>query len=278
MIRIDTIDGTHLWLPENSPITIFQALCGADGKIYLSDGQSSFTFHTVEQPNKLGKACMFRQHNIELPRTNTHPVFGYTYADIWYQGLPNYPHYRLGPEDGSDCDTLGLDNHPLCNWTWDVYDTLHPKQVTFTDNSTYEPTNWYWDFGDGTTSQDTSPVHTYAANGIYHVCLTVCNALSCDTLCYDVVVDDIIATEMPIKVDLDGILVYPNPAFDRIYIDAHGKDMQAQILNNFGQIVVKQQAISSKGIDVGGLDSGIYRVILIFPDGTRTVKSIAIAR
>ena len=31
---------------------------------------------------------------------------------------------------------------------------------------------WYWDFGDGTTSNQQNPSHTYAASGTYMVCLT----------------------------------------------------------------------------------------------------------
>src|SRR5690606_2847439 len=83
----------------------------------------------------------------------------------------------------SACDTLGFDNHPLCNWRWEQEDTLSPLQVTFTDLSSYEPATWHWDFGDGTGSQDTSPVHIYTENGIYHVCLVVSNQYSSDTLC-----------------------------------------------------------------------------------------------
>ena len=35
------------------------------------------------------------------------------------------------------------------------------------------PITYRWDFGDGSTSTDANPVHTYADNGLYHVTLTV---------------------------------------------------------------------------------------------------------
>ena len=41
-----------------------------------------------------------------------------------------------------------------------------PVEVSFTDTSTGEPTSWTWDFGDGTTSTERNPVHTYAAAGV----------------------------------------------------------------------------------------------------------------
>jgi tripartite motif-containing protein 71 len=48
--------------------------------------------------------------------------------------------------------------------------------VTFTDTSTEEPTSWLWDFGDGNTSTEQNPTHTYAKPGDYHVTLTVSNS------------------------------------------------------------------------------------------------------
>jgi PKD repeat protein len=57
-----------------------------------------------------------------------------------------------------------------------------PLMVTFTDQTTGVPTSWHWDFGDGTTSTERNPVHTYASAGTYSVNLTVTNAYESDTL------------------------------------------------------------------------------------------------
>jgi|LSQX01.2.fsa_nt_gb PKD repeat protein len=48
-----------------------------------------------------------------------------------------------------------------------------PLEVQFTDVSTGGPTSWSWDFGDGGTSNDQHPVHTYTTPGTYTVTLTV---------------------------------------------------------------------------------------------------------
>ncbi|MCW5909034.1 MAG: PKD domain-containing protein [Chitinophagales bacterium] len=48
--------------------------------------------------------------------------------------------------------------------------------VNFTDASDGYPTSWAWTFGDGGTSTQQNPSHTYAANGNYNVCLTATNA------------------------------------------------------------------------------------------------------
>jgi PKD repeat protein len=47
-----------------------------------------------------------------------------------------------------------------------------PLNVTFTDTSTHSPISWSWTFGDGGTSTQKNPVHTYRADGLYTVALT----------------------------------------------------------------------------------------------------------
>jgi PKD repeat protein len=48
-----------------------------------------------------------------------------------------------------------------------------PLSVAFTDRSMGLVTAWSWDFGDGTSSTDPSPLHTYPALGYYTVTLSV---------------------------------------------------------------------------------------------------------
>lgn len=48
--------------------------------------------------------------------------------------------------------------------------------VQFTDKSSSAPTSWAWDFGDGGTSTQQNPSHTYTASGKYTVKLTATNA------------------------------------------------------------------------------------------------------
>lgn len=50
-----------------------------------------------------------------------------------------------------------------------------PLVSQFTDKSTNAPTNWVWDFGDGGTSTNKSPSHTFTVVGTYTVTLTASN-------------------------------------------------------------------------------------------------------
>jgi len=50
-----------------------------------------------------------------------------------------------------------------------------PLTVRFTDTSTGDPDTWLWEFGDGETSSEQNPEHTYVNAGIYDVTLTAGN-------------------------------------------------------------------------------------------------------
>jgi len=56
-----------------------------------------------------------------------------------------------------------------------------PLSVQFTDTSTGSPASWSWDFGDGETSTDENPSHTFMSTGTYSVSLTARNAEGSNT-------------------------------------------------------------------------------------------------
>jgi PKD repeat protein len=57
-----------------------------------------------------------------------------------------------------------------------------PLLVAFTDASTGSITTWAWDFGDGETSTEQNPSHTYQQRGSYTVSLSVTGPGSTNTL------------------------------------------------------------------------------------------------
>ncbi|HHL52540.1 MAG TPA: PKD domain-containing protein, partial [Flammeovirgaceae bacterium] len=74
--------------------------------------------------------------------------------------------------------TTGFSFNNVCNG----------EATTFTDATTGSNlTAWSWDFGDGATSTEPSPTHTYANPGKYTVTLTVDNSLGCSTSFTDTV-------------------------------------------------------------------------------------------
>jgi len=57
----------------------------------------------------------------------------------------------------------------------------------FEDESTNSPSVWRWDFGDGTTSLQQNPSHTYLDTGSYVVTLRVTNQQGCFTTTFKTV-------------------------------------------------------------------------------------------
>jgi len=56
-----------------------------------------------------------------------------------------------------------------------------PLTVNFTDLSTGSIDSWNWDFGDGSTSTQQNPSHTYDTDGTYTVSLTISGPAGSDT-------------------------------------------------------------------------------------------------
>lgn len=55
--------------------------------------------------------------------------------------------------------------------------------VSFADNTIGGPTSYLWDFGDGNTSTQPNPTHSYTTSGNYTVCLTATNSCGTDSSC-----------------------------------------------------------------------------------------------
>lgn len=81
--------------------------------------------------------------------------------------------------------TISIGVAPNSAWT----SSTNFLTANFTDQSTFNgAVTHLWDFGDGNTSTQQNPSHTYAADGTYTVCLTVSDACGADSSCQSVTV------------------------------------------------------------------------------------------
>ncbi len=76
--------------------------------------------------------------------------------------------------------TLNVINTPCAKFDYTKTGNCS-RTVQFNDSSTNNPTNWYWDFGDGSSSTLRSPSHIYSSAGVYSVMLIASNGLYSDT-------------------------------------------------------------------------------------------------
>ncbi|KQC06873.1 MAG: hypothetical protein APR55_04510 [Methanolinea sp. SDB] len=109
------------------------------------------------------------------------PTYCYCPYYPFNQTLPAYCSCIFCWENGTYVcpPSFGTNSHNLnmglldVNFTSDVTSGLAPLEVRFTDLSNGNPNAWLWEFGDGATSSEKNPVHTYTAPGHYSVSLTV---------------------------------------------------------------------------------------------------------
>ena len=118
--------------------------------------------------------------------------------------------------NGCATDTL-CDTITACvNATAAFTQTVIGLNATFTDGST-DAFAWEWDFGDGNTSTQQSPAHTYAGPGYYDICLIASNICSADTMC------------------MDSVLVCVDPVADFSFtIDSSGNASFTDLSSGFG--------------------------------------------
>ncbi len=123
--------------------------------------------------------------------------------------------------------------------------------------------SYFWDFGDGWTSEEENPMHQYEENGIYEVVLYAENFCGMDSLAMEV---DFSGTSV-IDLQLDEVNVYPNPTAGVVYIDLPGYqgEIAYRVINILGQTLMDGtigENIRKKDIDLSEYPSGTYVLLL----------------
>ncbi len=93
---------------------------------------------------------------------------GYPYIS-YYDAINNHLKYAVGKP-----------GKPVASFSSTPTTATVPMTVQFTDTSTNAPTSWFWNFGDGNTSTERNPTHTFMSIGRFTVSLTATNALGSD--------------------------------------------------------------------------------------------------
>ncbi|MBK7806327.1 MAG: T9SS type A sorting domain-containing protein [Saprospiraceae bacterium] len=252
--KVAEYDGFEYFFPEipdwfGYPVSFCLMKLGPDGRIYIfpSTAQNRM-LSVIEHPTEAGIACDVRQHSISMPTAFARTV-------------PSMPEYRLGPLDGTPCDTLGIDNHPIAKYRYEP-DTIDHLRIRFTDLSYFRPETWSWDFGDGSPNENIRhPYHTYEKNGTYNVCLTVSNENSSNTSCRTITIGTSSIDDGALATVAD-ITLFPNPVEDYLlvtlgeYIPQHG---QIMIFDISGRPVHTQRIYyGQNNVDMTHLATGMY--------------------
>ncbi len=257
---IDTFDG---FIEPGWFGTYFGPMALApDGRIYIAPTSGgSRRFHVIDRPDLPSPDCRFLQHHIFLDKWNA-------------RSMPNIPNFRLGPIDGSPCDTLDINNLPVARWRWEQDQPDLDQLIRFTDLSFYDPHSWHWDFGDGMTSDSANPLHTFDP-GLYYVCLTVSNDYGSNTVCHYV---RVFATgiEEDEADNTPDISILPNPFSNQLIIESKSEEFREariQLYDMHGRLVFNHELIIPSTIYLPDFPAGVYLCNIRDEDGnTRSMK------
>jgi PKD repeat protein len=142
-------------------------------------------------------------------------------------------------------------------------------------SNTTTSTTYDWNFGDGSTGSGATASHTYLANGTYNVSLIVTGECGSDTIVVPITIAGISVSELPLDRSLN---VYPNPTSGVVRIDFElevPQQVEIQVVNTIGQVVLKRTLNSSLGVQMEHLDlsscaAGIYHLQVNTDEGVVT--------
>ncbi len=117
--------------------------------------------------------------------------------------------------------------------------------AAFTNTSSGSNLVHSWSFGDGFTSTDTNPTHSYMLTGTYVVCLTITSIDSLSpctsTYCDSIYISTDSTTAGISSVELTNFTLFPNPAQNvvNIHFDEtfHG---EVQVADIIGRVMTNQ--------------------------------------
>ncbi|PSR02543.1 MAG: hypothetical protein BRD50_07155, partial [Bacteroidetes bacterium SW_11_45_7] len=138
-------------------------------------------------------------------------------------------------------------------------------QQFMVSNQTSSTASWQWDFGDGTTSTDEEPAHSYSDTGTYTVQLIASQNGCRDTATQSVQVSP--STGLTDAQEAKDLAIQPNPTDGNIQLrlpDVKNEDVTITVYDGEGKKVHQKTttkgASSSLSLDLGELPSGVYQV------------------
>jgi PKD repeat protein len=138
------------------------------------------------------------------------------------------------------------------------YSILPPNIVQFNGSASAPATAWYWDFGDGNTSNLQNPQNFYTQPGVYLVSFAAQNSCGWDTTTVPIVIASLAegaATQWNL---------FPNPASSSLNLDGIEGTVRYTIVNVIGQKMAEgvMQPTDNKQIDVSHFPQGAYVISL----------------
>ncbi len=123
---------------------------------------------------------------------------------------------------------------------------------------------YFWDFDDGTTSDEANPVHQFPGTGTYTVRLTVSTAFGCATSSQQILHIVDVATNNP--ANESPLRLMPNPAGESVWLEMPDElpdNYKVFIFNGLGEAIRSFEVRNNERrvkLDLSGLPGGVYQV------------------
>ncbi len=158
----------------------------------------------------------------------------------------------------------------LTNWHIGAYDPQADFSIFSNQGNSVECSNlstnashFFWDFGDGNTSNDENPTHFYTSTGTFKILLTASHCGINDTLSQWHVVE---TTNLNKTENLaDDWDIFPNPAHTKLNINNSFKGIVEYKIFNSSGIEISHGEIyqTSKTIDISNLSKGLHFIQIV---------------
>lgn len=157
----------------------------------------------------------------------------------------------------------GIELFDLGNATFD-YSVINGENIE----------SYFWNFGDGNTSTDPNPTHTYLQTGLYNVTVAIANICDVtDTLTREI---DVFVNSIQNVNQSKKIQMYPNPTSNRLNLTCEETMMMKiiKVYNSLGQLVKMINPINSKqySLSTEDLATGFYTIQIFTQEGVITQK------
>lgn len=150
------------------------------------------------------------------------------------------------------------------------------RNVSLYNTSKGNPTEYHWDFGDGSSSAQANPSHTYPTYGVYTITLTVTNDCGTKTITRAVSFFPVGIT----KLENQNVKVYPNPTRGILNLNMQDFDGKAQVkvLDLAGKELLSKEMdfinSANSTINLAQFNQGVYIVQVYWAGKSSTFRIV----
>ena len=232
--------------------------------------ENEFNYEDITQI--LGGATLTREWDLGDGTIDTNKLIKHGYSNV---GIYNSSMISNTNWGCSDTTYLSVTVLPSPDSTF-TYSNASGSTVGFTPNDTSSSATYVWEFGDGDTSWQKAPSHTYNQSGSFKVTLTIKNGDNCtSTSSQEINIESGISVEE--FSTLYGVSVYPNPASGSTRLEVNSESQVSSELYNIQGKLIRKYSLglteNAVKVDLPAQGTYLLRVTINGSSATYTIEN-----